>query len=362
MRSQAKEEEEERTFGQKKRRSLKMCLRISAAALFVLTVLMIVNVRKIQGNARVINYAGMVRGGTQKIVKEELYGQPNDEMILQMDTLLDALTNGSEKYHLTKIEDAPYQQSLSQQRTEWDSLKQEINACRLDKGQMDALYQMSEDYFMTADATVSKAQNYAENVEHVFNILEWIIIAIGAVNLTIGVLLFTELRKATMHNKKLDEIANVDSCTGIASKRKCEERLADQRPIPSDSVIACFMFDLNHLKKMNDTYGHEYGDMLIRGFADALKQAALPHMFIGRNGGDEFIAVTVNADPKDLTKFQQRLHEICENTKVAEQAISYASGLAVSSEYPGVTIAAVMAHADERMYENKKIMKAQRKE
>lgn len=113
MRSQAKEEEEERTFGQKKRRSLKMCLRISAAALFVLTVLMIVNVRKIQGNARVINYAGMVRGGTQKIVKEELYGQPNDEMILQMDTLLDALTNGSEKYHLTKIEDASYQQSLS---------------------------------------------------------------------------------------------------------------------------------------------------------------------------------------------------------------------------------------------------------
>ena len=58
---------------------------ILAAALFITGLLSILSIHGLQGNARVINYAGVVRGGTQRLVKQELDGQPNDDLLLQLD-------------------------------------------------------------------------------------------------------------------------------------------------------------------------------------------------------------------------------------------------------------------------------------
>lgn len=75
---------------------------LSRLGMTLLTILLIVLfifimslVSKIQGTARVVNYAGLVRGKTQRIIKLEISGSPQDEMIADIDAFIDGLENGS---------------------------------------------------------------------------------------------------------------------------------------------------------------------------------------------------------------------------------------------------------------------------
>jgi diguanylate cyclase (GGDEF)-like protein len=356
-------DEAEKNFGIVKRRSLRNIQSAFLIVMAVFIVIFIINVNSIQGNARVINYAGMVRGGTQKLVKEELYGLQDDRMIAQMDSLLYSLSTGQGEYGNIRLDDRTYQDSLAGQMKDWDALKAEILAYRADSSEKQQLFQMSQDYFRTADQTVTLAQNYSGTIENRIEIIEWFLIAIIGADALIVILYGIELRKASKHNMKFNAIAYLDPCTGLSNKRKCEERLSDKEPIPASEAVTCFMFDINDLKKMNDEHGHEAGDELIAGFGEALRQEALPHMFIGRFGGDEFMAVAVGISREEADAFNARLHDNCMHRSIAGvEHISFASGFAVSSEFSGISISSLMKTADQRMYENKKSMKSGRTE
>ena len=82
---------------------------LSRLGMTLLTILLIVLfifimslVSKIQGTARVVNYAGLVRGKTQRIIKLEISGSPQDEMIADIDAFNDGLENGSSHINLVR--------------------------------------------------------------------------------------------------------------------------------------------------------------------------------------------------------------------------------------------------------------------
>lgn len=70
------------------------------------------DIRKIQGNARVINYAGLVRGATQREIKLEIANQPNDDLIQYLDDIFSGLMHGGSKYQLTTLDDEDYNKNL----------------------------------------------------------------------------------------------------------------------------------------------------------------------------------------------------------------------------------------------------------
>lgn len=353
----------ERNFGVNLNFQVKYTMAASVLVMIILMVLMVMNVNALQGDGRILNYAGMVRGGTQRIVKQELYGSQDDKMIQQMDDLLESLQTGTGKYDVKKLENASYQESLATQIDEWGRLKAEIIKYRSDPSQKDTLYSMSETYFETADQTVSIVQDYVTQLEEKFRTLE-VFVFIVAVMIVMGfIAYYGEMIAASNRNKKLNELAYIDELTGVSNKRKCEERLSDPQPISPKTRITCMMFDLNNLKKMNDEHGHEAGDRLIGGFGKALRQEALPHMFVGRFGGDEFIAVAVDTSQKDIDAFLERLRNNCDQRIIVDDlTIKFAAGMAVSTDFPNKTIEQLMTVADQRMYENKKAMKACRSE
>jgi hypothetical protein len=275
----------EENFGIKNRRHLRRAQYVTTFLTVVLVSILFYNVKGIQGNARIINYSGMVRGSTQRLVKEELQGHPDDVLVSQIDDILYSLQTGSGKYQVAQLEDDGYNAALDQQAAAWTELKTEIEKYRTSSSEKDTLYQMSEDYYTTADATVSMAQDYSERIEQRFTVLEVLLVIVMAVNILLLLGYYIELSKATHHNIKLSDMAYIDALTGLANKRKCRERLADKEPISSSTSVACFMFDLNYLKKVNDESGHEAGDKLIHTFAQILKEEAIPHMFLGRFGG-----------------------------------------------------------------------------
>ena len=98
--------------------------------LVVLIIFMMIQISRLQGTARVINYAGLVRGATQREVKLEITGNQNDELIKYLDDILLGLRYQDGHYDLVKLNDEEYQEKLQIQSDYWDKLKTEIEAVR----------------------------------------------------------------------------------------------------------------------------------------------------------------------------------------------------------------------------------------
>ena len=91
------------------------------AAMMVLTTILIVlffaimsMVGKIQGTARVINYAGLVRGGTQRMVKLEISGTPQDKMYQTTSSYIEGLRNGSDELNFIRLDDQKFQSKMDE--------------------------------------------------------------------------------------------------------------------------------------------------------------------------------------------------------------------------------------------------------
>lgn len=117
----------------------------------------------LQGNARVINYTGIIRGGTQKLIKQELNHDPNDALIADLDCNLQGLIQGDKKKNLIRLDYDEYQAVLNEMEIEWAEIKDEIIRFR-DGGNSERLYDLSEHYFTLADEAVCIAEVYTEEI------------------------------------------------------------------------------------------------------------------------------------------------------------------------------------------------------
>lgn len=97
----------------------------------------LVLVGKIQGTARVVNYAGLVRGKTQRIVKLEISGTPEDALLGDVASYIEGLRFGSSELDLVRLDDADFQATMTALSSEFDDLKTSsslsVSAARLVK-------------------------------------------------------------------------------------------------------------------------------------------------------------------------------------------------------------------------------------
>ena len=118
----------------------------------------------LQGNAMVINHAGIVRGATQRLVKEELNGIPNDLLIAKLDGILDELQSGNGDHGLIRMDSREFQDLILQMVADWSILKEEIYLVR-SGGDAELLFKNSESYFDLADQAVLAAEQFSEKRE-----------------------------------------------------------------------------------------------------------------------------------------------------------------------------------------------------
>ena len=141
---------------------LKKTVIVLLALLFCfISVLSLVSIIGMQGQARVINYTGIVRGATQRLVKQELHGEPNEALIGYLDGILTELTTGKGDNGLIVLDDENYQALMQEMLVSWEELKTEIAVVR-NGAVTDSLYAKSEDYFILADNAVSAAEVFSE--------------------------------------------------------------------------------------------------------------------------------------------------------------------------------------------------------
>lgn len=323
------------------------------AILISLFFAVLVLVGKIQGTARVVNYAGLVRGKTQRIVKLEISGTPEDDLLGDVASYIEGLRFGSSELDLVRLDDADFQAKMTALSSEFDDLRNELILVRQRGYTETAIIAKSEHFFQTCDEATNLAEVYSQKRATALDFLEKVVLAdIVGLLLLFGYQIFKALRYAAM-NRILQRKVYLDEATGLPNKNKCEELL--DAPDPPDGNTALCVFDLNNLRTVNNNLGHDKGDEYIRSFAEQLRLAVPSQHFVGRDGGDEFIAILYGVDwdgAQDVLR-SIRAQAAEYSRQHPEMPLSYAAGCAIASDFEGSTLRELFRHADKNMYVDK---------
>ena len=124
-----------------------------------------------------------------------------------------------------------------------------------------------------------------------------------------------------------------------------------------DSGLALLFFDLNRFKQVNDTYGHEIGDRLLKAVAERVKAAVRDSDIVFRLGGDEFTVILKTPEEISAEVVVRRILEnLAEPYPFGEIQVDFVSASIGIAAFPrdGVTAGELMKNADRAMYEAKK--------
>ena len=311
----------------------------------------------IQGTARVVNYAGLVRGGTQRMVKMEIAGEPQDKLIETIQSYIDGLRKGSKELDFVRLDDREFQDKMQELDICFQKLKKEIYLVREKGYQNTEIISKSEKFFGICDEAVGLSEIYSQERATALEKLERLIVLdVFCLILLTVIELIKAIRYAAL-NRALQKKVYLDEATGLPNKNKCEELLSDFSLL-EESIGVC-VFDLNNLRIINNSMGHEMGDEYIRRFAVLLRESVPEEYFVGRAGGDEFIAIMKNQSHEQMQEILKRLraHVWKYSEDHTDMPISYAVGYALSEDQDDCTMRTLFAAADKNMYINKNHMK-----
>ena len=346
----------------KKKNRFSKIMRILMTALtsllIVLILIIILMVSRIQGTARVVNYAGLVRGKTQRIVKLEDARMPQDDMIADVKGYIKGLRFGSEELDLVSLDDKAFQAKMEELDDYFDTLKQEIDLVRQVGYENTNIIEKSEIFFNLCDVATGLAESYSQRIATRLKQFE----TLTVIDIVILVfMILYELLKALRYakaNRELKSKIYLDEATGLPNKNKCEEILT----LEAEQNMAICVFDLNNLRIINNQQGHERGDLYINLFAKSLRKGVDENQFVGRCGGDEFIAFFKNVTKEDVKRNLENIKKEC--AKCSEIPLSYAAGFAYSNDFSTLTMRELFCQADKNMYIDKnqaKIKEAKQK-
>ncbi|MBV5321267.1 MAG: diguanylate cyclase [Sulfuricurvum sp.] len=207
------------------------------------------------------------------------------------------------------------------------------------------------------EATMQKIYNrWASTIEQVawFDYgLAWKIFAM----IFIGILAFTwRYFLLKRYNMKLLELSITDKLTGLYNRQKTDEKLVEeQQKVDRYSIYECsiMIVDIDYFKVVNDHYGHQIGDSVLRVLATIFRNTLRQTDVIGRWGGEEFIVILPHTPIKKADAVAENLREAVENYPFElEQAITISIG--IGTLIKGQSVHETIGHIDGALYEAKK--------
>lgn len=303
--------------------------KISVIVLFLLSIFVgsftVYSISKVQSYGTLINYLGIARGATQRLVKLELQQQPHDELIAYIDDIIYDLKNTDGKYGLEKIPNVDYQQQFSALNTLWHRVKSNIYAVRQNPANSPLLLQSSEVHFEIANNTVFAADNYTTSKSHQLTLLSALMLA-GIIIMWIALFMvyLRKLYSLESSNKTLYDITTKDPLTGAYNfetfKKKAQKLLTQTTKKYSLSYV-----DFADFKYINDVFGYKYGDEILINYAATISNELRTGEVLGRVSADNFVILRYYNEKNDIMVRQQQV-----DIKITEFMHDMYGGQAVS--------------------------------
>ncbi len=171
-----------------------------------------------------------------------------------------------------------------------------------------------------------------------------------------------EIRKVNAEmailNNKLHTLATIDELSGLANRRRVMEKLQELWDISEryKLPLSCITLDLDHFKRVNDAYGHDAGDALLKAFARLLNDAARATDVVSRIGGEEFLIITPNTDTSQAVVLAERIRAMMQSLRVDHRGDVLNATVSIGLVQKGRHMAgpqAMLKEADVAMYNAK---------
>ena len=140
-----------------------------------------------------------------------------------------------------------------------------------------------------------------------------------------------DVTESLKHEKDIEYLSFHDALTGLYNRRFMEVELK-RLDVPRNYPLTIVQGDVNRLKLVNDAFGHEKGDELIRKAAEAIKTSCRPDDLIARWGGDEFVILLPKTSAEDAQKIIDRIHFTTLSMDVNSIKVSIAFGASTKLE------------------------------
>ncbi|WJY18492.1 diguanylate cyclase [Alteriqipengyuania flavescens] len=273
--------------------------------------------------------------------RHEMVGEIRDKSNLLLQDLSDTIANQADGDHdgavdRTAIADGRRQiESVSASILQFEQSERELLETRL----------------ASANAAAAETENY----QYSLTLVGFLLLALG---ISVLVSLKRSVRRESEIRNELRRIAATDELTGLANRREFLAALdravagAKRRRAP----LAVAMLDIDHFKRINDTFGHPAGDAVLRRVALTAVDIVRAEDLVGRLGGEEF-AVILPAAPA------QSAFDVCERLRLAVQssdleletgsAISVTLSTGIAALGPHDTAESLLARADQALYDAK---------
>lgn len=179
-------------------------------------------------------------------------------------------------------------------------------------------------------------------------VLIWILLIASFIFLLIDFSLISSI-KLSYHN--LYGVAYSDPLSGIPNRFSCDTLIEKYIDITLPEDVGCIMLDLPDLPKINALYDHTTGNKLLKEFSGILSSSALSLCFVGRNGGNKFLAIFENCTDEKLNIFLSRVEQRVKNHNKLENSIDieFRSGCALNSNEHLTQITRLISLANKRL-------------
>lgn len=162
-----------------------------------------------------------------------------------------------------------------------------------------------------------------------------------------------QLRRASA---ELEHLAQTDTLTGLANRRLFHERFGEEfrRAQRYDRDLSLLMLDLDHFKRVNDAHGHQFGDVVLRVFADVMRDNVRESDLVARYGGEEFVVLLAETGQQAALQVAEKLRRATAETRFTDGAtverVTVSIGVAGLRECGAADEDALVRAADTALY------------
>lgn len=163
---------------------------------------------------------------------------------------------------------------------------------------------------------------------------------------------FADISERKAMESQLETLATTDSLTGCCNRRKFEAAFTELSAVSSRyaSPLSLMMFDIDNFKRVNDEFGHDVGDKVIRRIADTAREQKREADVVGRWGGEEFVLLLPHTQLSEATQLAERLR-IAIMESGGEPMVTCSFGVAQFRE--SEPLASLVKRADDLLYQAK---------